>query len=218
MTHTRKRWFYAAGAAVTCAAVLVTANMAFASRNPSGLAAAAPPAAASAEPATEPSGEPAAEPATEPSTEPPAAPAGRIVSTGIKAGNGEWVLYSRPVKLDANPKITFGVMLGVSVRGAAPVDAVMLNETSGSDKSPGFHGIQGSMTIDQGRTPTFGYYAGPAAKITAKSGGRTVTAAQAPLDDSIQVFWFEEERVGKFAAYDADGKKLPTGDATVGVG
>ena len=57
-------------------------------------------------------------------------------------------------------------MLGHAVDGKEPVDAVMANETEGSDKAPGFHAVQGSMEIDQGVTPTFGYYAGPAAKIT----------------------------------------------------
>lgn len=198
MTTTRNRWLYAAGAAFACAAVLVTANVALASRNsapaPSSFEVAAAPAVSAA---------------------PSEAPA--IISTGIKAGRGEWVLYAEPIDEPAIPKITFGVMLGWSVDGAEPVDAVMANETSGSDKAPGFHAVQGSMEIEQGVTPTFGYYVGPAAKITGKVGGKKVTAAKAPLGD-IQVFWFEAEGLSGLAAYDANGKKLPTGNSGIGVG
>jgi hypothetical protein len=102
--------------------------------------------------------------------------------------------------------------------GKAPVDAVMANETAGSDKAVGFHAVQGSMEIDQGVTPTFGYYVGPAAKITAKVGGKTVTASQATLSGSIQVFWLDAANVKILAAYDAKGKKLPTGNAEPAVG
>jgi hypothetical protein len=207
MTNTRNRWLYATGAAVACAAVLVTANMALASRSParSSFEAAAPAVSAPA-----------------PSAAPSAAPSGipAIISTGIKTGGGEWVLYARPIDEQAIPKITFGIMLGFRVPGKEPVDAVMANETSGSDKAPGFHAVQGSMEIEQGVTPTFGYYAGPAAKITGRAGGKKVTASQAPLaeDDSIQVFWFDAAGLSGLAAYDADGKKLPTGNAGIGVG
>jgi hypothetical protein len=196
MTNTRNRWLYAAGAAVACAAVLVTANVALASREPTArpFAAAAP--AASVAPSQ----------------------ARAIIPTGIKAGDGEWVLYAKPIDEDVIPKTTFGIMLGYAVEGKEPVDAVMSNETSGSDKAPGFHAVQGGMEIEQGETPTFGYYVGPAAKITGKVGGKKVTASQAPLDDSIQVFWFDATGLSGLAAHDADGKKLPTGNSGIGVG
>jgi len=195
MTDTRNRWLYTAGAAVACAAVLVTANVALASRNaapPSSFEAAAPAASATTTPG--------------------------IITTGIKVGAGEWVLYPKPIQEAAIPKITFGLMLGYAVEGEEPVDAVMSNETEGSDRAPGFHAVQGGMAIEQGVTPTFGYYVGPAAKITGKVSGKKVTASQAALDDSIQVFWFDATGLSGLAAYDADGKKLPTGNAGIGVG
>jgi hypothetical protein len=208
MTTTRNRWLYTAGAAVACAAVLVTANVALASRTP-----AAGPALieAGAAPSAQPS---VAE--TKPAAD--KKPSGTVIGTGLKSGGGEWVLYAEPIDEPQIPKIDFGVMLGLRTGAGDPVDAVMANETEGSATAPGFHAVQGSMEIDLGRTPTFGYYAGPAAKITAKVDGRTVTAKQAPLDDTVQVFWFDAESVKKLAAYDAKGKKLPTGDSTVGVG
>jgi hypothetical protein len=203
MTNTRNRWLYAAGAAVACAAVLVTANVALASRNP----VAAPSSFEAAAPAPS---------APAPSAAPSDAPV--IITTGIKAGAGEWVLYRQAIDEPAIPKITFGLMLGHAVEGKEPVDAVMANETTGSATAPGFHAVQGSMEIDQGVTPTFGYYAGPAAKITAKSGRKTLIAEQAPLDDKIQVFWFKAGNLRNLTAYDAAGKKLPTGNAGIGVG
>ena len=208
MTKTRNRWLYTAGAAVACAAVLVTANVALASRNaaPASSFEAGAPAPSAAAP------EPSAPSATAP------APASDIIATGIKARRGEWVLYAKPIKEDAIPKTTFGIMLGVSEDGKEPVDAVMANETSGSDKAPGFHAVQGRMEIDQGRSLTFGYYVGPAAKITAKAGKKRLTAGQAALDESIQVFWFDAGDLKGLTAYDAAGKKLPTGNASVGVG
>jgi hypothetical protein len=110
-------------------------------------------------------------------------------------------------------------MLGWSTAGGEPVDAVMSNETSGSDRSTGFHSVQGRMEIDQGVTPTFGYYVGPAVKITGRSGSKTLTASQAPLDDdSIQAFWFDAGNIEKLTAYDAAGRKLPSGNSEIGVG
>lgn len=205
MTTTRNRWLYAAGAAVACAAVLVTANVALAARNavPAG---SARPAASAA-----PSAPPAAGPAT-------GAPSSAIIATGIKAARGEWVLYAKPVTLEHNPGITFGVMLGVRTGDGEPVDAVMANEVEGPDSAPGFHAVQGGMRIDAGDSLTFGYYAGPAAKITARAGGRTLTAGQATLRDGIQVFWLDATDVTDVTAYDADGRKLPIGNNGVGVG
>lgn len=205
MTNTRNRWLYATGAAVACAAVLVTANVALASRNP------APSSFEAAAPAT-------LAPSAPSATTAAAEIAPSIITTGIKAGAGEWVLYTQPINEKAIPKITFGLMLGYSVDGKEPVDAVMANEAEGSDKAPGFHAVQGSMEIDQGVTPTFGYYVGPAAKITAKAGGKTLTAEQSALDDSIQVFWFDADGIKNLTAYDADGEKLPAGNPAPGVG
>lgn len=144
--------------------------------------------------------------------------AGRtVVRTGIKDGTGEWVLVEKPVVLDTNPEVTFGIMLGRSIDGGEPVGGVMSNEVEGSDSAPGFHAVQGRMDVDGHTNPTFGYYAGPAAKITATVDGVTVTLDQAPLRDGIQVFWVMGD-VSGLAAYDADGKKLPEGNNTPGVG
>jgi hypothetical protein len=144
-----------------------------------------------------------------------------VIRTGLTEGDGEWVLYAKPIEEnEAIPDTAFGIMLAFQAPGQELVDAVMANETSGSDRAPGFHAVQGSMEIEQGVTPTFGYYSGPATKITAKAGGKTLTASQAPLgeDDTIQVFWFDAGGLKGLTAYDAAGRKLPAGNAEPGVG
>ena len=122
----------------------------------------------------------------------------------------------------AIPKTHFGIMAGRQLPSGELVDEVMANETTGSDNAPGFHAVQGSMGLDAGKSPTFGYYVGPAAKITAKAGGKTVTAKHATWseDPSVVVFWFSPSvsGVGKLAAFNSAGKQLPTGNSGVGVG
>ena len=55
----------------------------------------------------------------------------------------------------------------------------MSNETTGSDKRPrASTRCRAAWMIDLGETPTFGYYVGPAAKITAKAGSKTLTASR----------------------------------------
>jgi hypothetical protein len=158
----------------------------------------------------------AAQPAPSTPTSTGAAPS--VIRTGLITGGGEWVLYVKPIQDEAIPDATFGLMLGRSINGGEPVDAVMTNETTGSDKAPGFHAVQGGMEIDQGRSLTFGYYVGPAAKITAKAGKKKLTAGQAPLNGSIQAFWFDAGDLEDLTAYDAGGRKLPAGNPEPGVG
>jgi hypothetical protein len=148
----------------------------------------------------------------------PSGTAPAVVRTGLIEGGGEWVLYTKPINIPELPGTTFVLVLGHSTAGGEPADAVVSNETSGSDTAPGFHAVQGAMEIKQGETPTFGYYVGPAAKITAKAGGKTLTASQGPLDDSIQAFWFDASGITNLTAYDAAGRKLPAGNPEIGIG
>jgi hypothetical protein len=78
------------------------------------------------------------------------------------------------------------------------------------------------MAVDGGTTPTFGYYAGPAARITGRSHGRTVTAHQATstAKPDVQVYWFDgkDTAISGLTAYDAGGATLPAGNTGIGVG
>lgn len=75
---------------------------------------------------------------------------------------------------------------------------------------------------DNGRIPAFGYYSGPAAKITATIGGKTVQAHQTDWseDPSVKVWWFDysTKEPSNLAAFDAAGAPLPLGDNTFGRG
>ena len=198
MKNTKIRWVYAAGAAVACAGVIVTSALA---ANAGTRPAAQPPASLSA----------AAAP-TQPD----------VLGDVIDTGSGGWVLYAKAVDIAALPDTHFGIMAGHKNADGTLTDSVMANEAEGSDRAPGFHAVQGSMNVDGKQTPTFGYYAGSAAKITGTAKGKTVTAGQATWseDPSVKVFWFDPavSGVGHLAAYGADGKKLTTGNSGIGVG
>jgi hypothetical protein len=222
MESRSRGWLYAAGAAVACAGVLVAGNVAFAGRNGpdsvAGFSAGAGPSA----PVPTRSGE-AGTPDPTPSGEGNnPKPLGQVIDTGLAAKHGDWVLYAVPVKDKALPKIHFGVMLGHRKASGEVVADIMTNETTGSDRSPGFHGAEGSMSVDAGQSPTFGYYAGPATRITGKSHGKTVTAKQATWskDRSVVVYWFAPSVTGVsgLKAYDKAGHVLPAGNTSIGVG
>ena len=218
MTNTKIRWVYAAGAAVACAGILVASSLvANAGTHPAAQGGAQ----VGAQPGAQPSDQPSAEPSGRPDpagSEPPAVALGDVIRTG----SGDWVLYAQEIDDKAIPKTHFGIMLGRQKAGGKPTADVMANEAGGSDRSPGFHAVEGSMNVNGRQTPTFGYYAGPARKITGQAHGKTVTAGLATWseDPSIQVFWFAPsvQDVGHLAALDKDGHKLPAGHSTIGVG
>ncbi|MEV4709262.1 hypothetical protein [Actinoplanes sp. NPDC049316] len=205
MNLSRNRWILAAG--VTGVAVSVAIAGAVAAN------AAQDPAAA---PASHAPGRPSTPDA------PPPAPRtlGDVIDTGIAAKQGSWVLCFVPVK--DMPGTSFGLMAGRRQASGAVTADVMTNETTGSDRAPGFHAVEGTMEVSGEPTPTFGYYVGPAAKITARAGGRTVTATPAAWseDESVKAFWFSAATgpVSDLTALDAAGKKLPVGNAEIGVG
>jgi hypothetical protein len=212
-SRSRTRWLLISGTAAVCIAAVATgAVSANAGERPSS------PRPAAAAPSFGPSDAPAPDP--NPDSGNDVAPLGDVIRTGISVKGGEVVLYGVPV--DGMPGITFGVMAGVAGPSGNPTNRVMANEYEGSDKAPGFHAVQGAMNVEGGDFPTFGYYAGPAAKIT--SGEATAKQAVWSEDSSIVIFWFDPADVsGGFTAknlkaFDASGTKLPTGNNGVGVG
>jgi len=90
----------------------------------------------------------------------------------------------------------------------------------------GFHaGHAAGRVTGQGDLPVFGYFIGPVRKITARADGRPVTAQLTVWseDRDVTLFWFPLDRVSPdtvltdWAAFDADGKSLPTGRARLDV-
>jgi hypothetical protein len=178
-----------------------------------------PPAAATTAPP------PATTPTPEPTDSDVRPPLGRVVSTGLPAKQGTWVLYAVTVKEKVLPGTHFGLMLGRRMTDGTFTSDVITNETTGSATARGFHALEGAMNVNGEDIPPFGYYVGPATKITASSGGKTLRAGQAAwsADPSVVFFWFDPAKIraGKLsnpAAFDRDGKRLYAKKSGFGVG
>ena len=70
--------------------------------------------------------------------------------------------------------------------------------------------------------PEFGYYAGPAAKITAREGGQPVQAhlARWSVNPAVVIFWFSPASASPqdLTAYNSAGQPLPAGNSAPGNG
>jgi len=216
MRLSRNRWILAAGVTGTALAVVVTGAVAAsaAQESPAGLAPTSQGAVDRKADAV----------AAGSNAEAPAAPAavGTVVDAGFAAKKGSWVIFAVPVTEKVLPGTHFGVMTGRKLPGGSIVAGVLANETEGSDRAPGFHAVQAGMNVDGEQTMAFGYYVGDATKITAKAGGKTVTAKQAAWSESaaVKFFWFDPATpaVSDLKAFDSAGKALATGHSEVGVG
>jgi hypothetical protein len=210
MGLSRNRWILTAGVTGTALAVVVAGAVA---ANAAQEQPAAKPAAAPSRPTAAPSAQ---------ESEPARERLGTVVDAGFAAKQGAWVIYAVPVKEKSLPRTHFGVMAGRKLSDGTIVDVVVTNEFTGSDRAPGFHAVQGGMEVEGERTPSFGYYAGDAAKITARAGGRTVVAKLAAwsADRKVKFFWFDPatKGIGDLKAYDGAGRVLKAGNNQVGVG
>jgi hypothetical protein len=221
MESKKVHWVYAAGAAIACAGVVVAANVAFAQSPPSAGAASIGAGAPAPAPAGTPASAPTGRPAAGRTADKPPLVLGSVVDTGIKATDGTWVLYAVPIKEKVLKNTHFGLMLGRKLPDGTVTADVVTNETSGPDKAEGFHAGQGGMNVNNEDTPTFGYYAGAATKITGKVHGKTVTAKQATWsrDKSVVFYWFPPKSpVTGLKAYGSNGRALSTGNSSIGVG
>lgn len=149
---------------------------------------------------------------------------GEVVDTGTTVDGADRVLWMQRV-VDL-PGINLGMVAGRrDSTGARTID-IVTNETEGSPLAPGFHGLEMAMVVDDRPVPAFGYYVGPAVKITVRADGRTVRARQATWSENpaVKLFWFDAKairttsKVGQAMAYDDRGRKLPAGNPTFGVG
>ncbi|MDQ7803900.1 hypothetical protein Q5425_09155 [Amycolatopsis sp. A133] len=159
---------------------------------------------------------PSPAPALSTTAGPPAEqPMGNVVGTGIRTRAGELVFYARAINLPELPDTHFGLVAGVR-SGTSLQSLLVANEFRGSDRSFGFHATDGGEVIRDQLIPVFGYFAGPAARITTTVHGFTVEAklAKWSADPNVVFFWFNPDAVPDSAvmtpliAYDADGKRL----------
>jgi hypothetical protein len=142
-------------------------------------------------------------------------PIGEVVGTGIRTRAGELVFYARAIDLPELPGVRFGLVAGFRT-GTSLQSVLATNEFRGSDRSFGFHATDGGENLDGEVIPVFGYFAGPAAKITTTVHGATVEAklAKWTADPNVVIFWFTPEQVPDSAsltplvAYDANGERL----------
>ncbi|WP_436497924.1 hypothetical protein [Actinokineospora sp. HUAS TT18] len=217
MSGLNRRWAITAVAIGAAAIATSGVAMATSSGEPESVVVAA------AQPAKPTAGEPTRPPRPG-STSAPAEPEhvflGEPVKTGVRGPGGELEFRFTKVDIAQLPEIHFGLLAGRTNAQGVFDGIYATNETVGSDKAPGFHGA--SIAFETGRIPAFGYYAGPAAKITARIGGKTVQAHQADwsVDPSIKVWWFDYSTIEPtdLAAFDAAGKPLPLGNNQFGRG
>jgi hypothetical protein len=151
---------------------------------------------------------------------------GRVISTGIKDTGGELVFYGVRIHTQQLPGVTFGIMAGRRDSAGGLTPEVETNETQGSASSAGFHAVEAASSVGSPAVavPEFGYYAGPAATITAREGGRQVQAhlARWSANSRIVIFWFTPSSTGSapqnLTAYSTSGHKLPAGNSAPGHG
>ncbi|WP_236791439.1 hypothetical protein [Amycolatopsis sp. GM8] len=207
-TRLRRRRQVLQGSAVAAvvAVIAVVAGLATQLREP------APPVAAGAPPVTAP---PPMVPASTPPPGPDKQPLGAVVPTGIADAQGERVLYFVPADIPGLPDVHFGLMAGHRAPSGDLTGQLLANVTSGSDLTPGFRVLYGNAGLNPA-TPVFGYYVGPAAKITTTVRGQTMRARQAAWsqDPKVVAFWFTLDEVPSSdlmtppRAYAADGSPL----------
>ena len=151
---------------------------------------------------------------------------GRVISTGIKDSGGELVFYGVRIHTQQLPGVTFGIMAGLRDSAGGLTPEVETNETQGSASSAGFHAVEAASSVGSPAVavPEFGYYAGPAATITAREGGRQVQAhlARWSANPRIVLFWFTPSSTGgtpqNLTAYSPAGHTLPAGNSAPGHG
>ncbi|MFI9449420.1 hypothetical protein [Amycolatopsis sp. NPDC052450] len=173
-----------------------------------------PPAASAPAPPSAPIPAPASPTITEAPSE---QPFGEAIPLGVKGEGGrELVLYAFAIDEPQMPDVRFGLQVAYRNQ-TGDYDALLAsNEFKGSDRSFGFHAVDGGDVIQGTFVPVFGYFAGPAARITSTVRGKPVEAKAIPWseDPSIVLFWFDGAQVESagvltpLIAYDAKGQRL----------
>lgn len=148
---------------------------------------------------------------------------GRVVETGRWVDGRQWILYVEtvdPNKLNENMTLVLGRTKTGYINDFTA--DIIGSDTGDTRMHQGFHAVE-PATVKGGRdTPTFGYYAGNATRISARdtATGRTVDAHLTAWSgfgakEKAQIFWFDfaqgqtPANLTALTAYDKNGKKLP---------
>jgi hypothetical protein len=149
---------------------------------------------------------------------------GAAVETRQRVDGRRWILYVETMdadKLDENLTLVLGRTKTGFIDDYTK-DIVSSGPRSGR-LSPGFHAVTPGTVKDGRTTPTFGYHAGDATRITARdTTGATVEAHVSQWRgfgerERATIFWFDFAQgrtptsLTGLTAYDKEGNKLPTG-------
>jgi hypothetical protein len=150
---------------------------------------------------------------------------GTVVETDRWVNDRQWIIYAETTDPDRLNE-TMTLVLGRTKTGYInDYSADVIGSDAGDARmSPGFHAVRTSRVVDGWTTPTFGYYTGDAARISARNTvtGKTVDAHLTAWTgfgphDKAQIFWFDFDQfhppvtLTDFTAYDSNGDKLHAG-------
>ncbi|MFI7117707.1 hypothetical protein [Amycolatopsis sp. NPDC049868] len=148
---------------------------------------------------------------------PSVSPLGDVIPLGLKGEGGrELVIYASEIDEPSMPDVRFGLQVAYR-SGAGEYEALLsANEFKGSDRSFGFHAVDGGDLVQGTFVPVFGYFSGPAVRISSTVRGKPVEAKVIPWseDPSVVIFWFDGAQVESpyvltpLVAYDAKGQRL----------
>ncbi|MCO1594369.1 hypothetical protein M8C17_04245 [Micromonospora sp. RHAY321] len=155
-------------------------------------------------------------PTLPPEAERTASPLGQVIDSGIRHGVDQRVYYMVRVSVPGEPRVTIGLAAGRRAPDGTLTTDVLVNDVDGADRSPGFHQVGYDEGGSAAPVPAFGYFVGPAQRITGTVDGRQVTARLARWSDDKQVviFWFDPadltpgDRLDGIIARDGDGRRL----------
>ncbi|MFI6070247.1 hypothetical protein ACIA5C_01510 [Actinoplanes sp. NPDC051343] len=148
---------------------------------------------------------------------------GRVVETGQWLDGKQWIIYAETVdSFHLNANLT--LVLGRTTTGYINDFStdIISSDTGHSRMAEGFHAVRAGTVLDGRTTPTFGYYKGDPARITARDNatGATVEAHLTAWsgfgkDEKAKIFWFDfsagrqPTHLTELTAYDRNGNRLP---------
>ncbi|MGW3606556.1 hypothetical protein [Micromonospora sp. NPDC005161] len=148
--------------------------------------------------------------------EPPPSPLGQVVDSGVRHGGDQRVYYVVPVSVPSQPRVKIGLAAGRRAPDGTLTTDLLVNDVEGADRSPGFHQIGYDSGGAAAPVPTFGYFVGPAHRITGTVDGRQVAArlARWSADKQVVIFWFDPaelvpgDRLDGIIARDTGNRRL----------